>query len=117
MRTLNDASLGLFDFTTLQTAGGDSDAVVAWDDGRIRHLCVNVISGAMSAETTFDLVINGTTHAAVFTLPVTPCGTVVVLEPPMSKRLDVFAGDRIVVLSGGESSTAVCARAELVIER
>ena len=115
MRTLNDVKIGDLSWSELETPGAGGGTSVAHDDGVLKTLVVNVTSGTMSTVTTFDIIVNGTTTTEVFRIPVTAGNASAVADA--EKTVGIKAGDRIQVISGGETNGLIPALGSLILRR
>ena len=115
MRTLNDVKIGDLVFSALQTGANSGGIKVAHDDGVLKTLLINVTSGTMTAVNTFDVLVNGTTTAEVFRIPVTAGNASAVADA--EKTVGIKAGDRVEVRSGGDTGGTVPALGTLILRR
>ena len=115
MRTLNDVKIADLSFSALQTNSNSGGIVVSHDSGVLKTLLINVTSGTMSTVNTFDVTVNGTETAEVFKIPVTAANASAVVNA--EKTIQITAGDRVDVQSGGDTGGTVLALGSLILRR
>tara|TARA_R110000868_G_scaffold91431_5_gene253533 strand:- start:1643 stop:1990 length:348 start_codon:yes stop_codon:yes gene_type:complete len=115
MRTLNDVKIAGLAFAALQTGDASGGITVSHDDGVLKTLLINVTSGTMTAPNTFDVVVNGVTTVEVFRIPVTAANVSAVADA--EKQIAIKAGDRVQVLTGGDTGGTVPALGSLILRR
>ena len=115
MRTLNDVKIADLAFSALQTGNNPGGTTVVHDDGVLKTLLINVTSGTMSGGNTFDVVVNGVTTVEVFRIPDTAANVSAVADA--EKQIAIKAGDRVQVLSGGDTTGTVPALGSLILRR
>lgn len=117
MRTLNDYFLSCGTWTNIGTASAVADVpVVIPDTGYIRSILIGITGAAIATANVVTIFKNGSTTGSTVTLPdLMAAGTYRELTP--SARVEVAIGDRITLVSGGETTTTPAASATLVVRR
>ena len=115
MRTLNDYFIMGGNMTAIQTADNASPVVVIPDEGKLKVIYMNVHT-VIDAETTFDIMKNGTDTTVDATLAdATVDETGVALT--LGGTVEVNAGDAINIQSNGEQSASTTADVSYIIRR
>ena len=115
MRTLNEYFLTGGAMSAIQTADNKSANAVVPDGGVVRSCIINVHT-VIDADTTFDVLVNGTDSTIDCTLPdetVDETGYEMVLPTALA----VAIGDSLILQSNGEQEGACLADITWVIRR
>jgi hypothetical protein len=98
MRTLNDIAGELVTFSALQTPGNGSGVSISHDDGVLREIIVNIVSGTATQVADLTVTVNLTQYNDAFEVPVTAAsGSAVCIA---KTKIPINKGDRFIVQVG-----------------